>query len=94
MPAPEVENEPVAVLECVGGGEEGTVARDGGGGWDLSPTPSQQVVRQRVTPEPKDRKGPKQRWGDELLNEVAREELRLSGLNTRFMNAALWKSFP
>ena len=70
------------------------VSRDGGEGGALSPTPSQQVLRQRVTPEPISRRGPKERWGEDLLEEVAREELRLSGLKTRFMNAALRKRFP
>ena len=91
LPAPVVGYVPVVERGSVSGGEVGTVAS--GGGWDLSPTPGQ-VERQRVTPEPKDRKGPKIRWGEELLEEVAREELRLSGLNTRFMNAALRNSFP
>ena len=91
VPAPEVGLVPVEMREGGGGGEVGLVASGGGG--DLSPTPSQ-VERKWVTPVPKDRKGPKLRWGEELLEEVAREELRLSGLNTRFMNAALRNSFP
>ena len=61
VPAPEVGHVPVVEREgSVGGGEEGTVASGGGG--DLSLTPDQ-VVRQWVTPVPKDRKGPKIRWG-------------------------------
>ena len=91
-PVPEVENE--AIIECVGGSRAGIVSSDGSEGGALSPTLSQQVVRQRVTPEPVSRRGPKERWGKVLLEEVARGELRLSGLNTRFMNAALRKSFP
>ena len=91
-PVPEVENE--AIIECVGGSRAGIVSSDGSEGGALSPTRSQQVVRQRVTPEPVSRRGPQERWGEVLLEEVARGELRLSGLNTRFMNAALRKSFP
>ena len=53
------------------------------------------MVRQGVTPEPISKfTGPIVRWGEDQLEEVAREELRLSGLNTRFTNAALLKSFP
>ena len=57
-----------------------------------SPIRPQVVQRMWVTPEEKSRKGPKVRWGHELMIEVAREEQRLAGAFK--MNVELHKRFP
>ena len=50
--------------------------------------------RKWTTPTPKDRKGPKIRWSNELLDEVARREARLSLVGCAAMDVQLSKLFP
>ena len=54
----------------------------------------QNVERKWTTPEPKDRTGPKVRWSEELLDEVARWEVRLSLVGCTEMNKQLSYLFP
>ena len=54
----------------------------------------QNVERKWITPEPKDRTGPKVRWNDDLLDEVARWEALLSLVGCTDMNKQLSYLFP
>ena len=51
-------------------------------------------ARAWTTPSPKDRKGPKIRWSNELLEGVAREEARLSLEGCKKLNIELSKLYP
>ena len=51
-------------------------------------------ARAWTTPTPKDRKGPKLRWSEELLEGVARAGARLSLEGCRRLNVALSKLYP
>ena len=54
----------------------------------------QNVARKWTTPEPKDRTDPKVRWSEELLDEVARWEDRLSLVGCTDINKQLSYLFP
>ena len=55
---------------------------------------TENTARRWTTPEPKDRRGPKVRWSDELLDEVARWEARLSRVGCVNMNVKISDRFP
>ena len=79
----------------VGEATEGVAGSEVGEDGDSSPVqPLVGVQRSWVTPEQKSRKGPKVRWGQDLMVEVAREEQRLVGLHVHKINVELHKKFP
>ena len=91
----EVTNMSASVPEGpLGEAPKGVAGGEAGEDEESSQVQSQVVVqRSWMTPEQKSRKGPKVRWGQEVMVEVAREELRLVGQNVRLINVELHRKF-